>query len=69
MNPIRNLDDHYTWDNNNLYTQPGEPDQRVDYIWYNNSLVAKKYKRIFDNINYPIVSDHYGIYTELEIIN
>jgi len=70
MNPVRNLDYHYTWHNNvNPYTPPGEPDQRVDYILYNDSFIAKKYNRIFDNINQPIVSDHYGIYTELEIIN
>jgi hypothetical protein len=68
MNPIRLLDYYYTWENNiNPYTPPGEPNQRVDYILYNDSFIAKKYTRIFDNINYPIVSDHYGIYTEFEM--
>ena len=68
--PTRNLDEHYTWENYiNPYTPHGEPNQRVDYIWYkNDSFIAKKYNRIFDGINLPISSDHYGVYTELETL-
>ncbi len=38
---------------------------RIDQIWHNKEVDVKSSKVIFNDINYPIVSDHYGVLIEI----
>ena len=35
---------------------------RIDYIFKNNNKPIYQSKTIFNGTNYPIVSDHFGLY-------
>ena len=39
---------------------------RIDYIFCNRKIPVKNYRTVFNNINYPVVSDHFGIIIETE---
>jgi endonuclease/exonuclease/phosphatase family metal-dependent hydrolase len=44
---------------------PGEPDQRIDYVWTSPSFTPLECKRVF--AEHPVISDHYGIYAVLAL--
>lgn len=39
---------------------------RIDYIFCNKKFKIKNYRTVFNNINYPVVSDHFGIIIDTE---
>jgi endonuclease/exonuclease/phosphatase family metal-dependent hydrolase len=58
MHPTR-LGDFITWHNErNPLVPPGEPNQRLDYVWHSPSLQAMRATVEFDEA--PWVSDHFG---------
>ncbi|MDV7721125.1 endonuclease/exonuclease/phosphatase family protein [Enterococcus faecium] len=40
---------------------------RIDFIFVPEGMQVKKYQRIFDGIDSPIISDHYGVEIELDV--
>lgn len=38
---------------------------RIDYIWCNHNVEVKSSRVVFNGVNYPIVSDHFGIVVEI----
>ena len=40
---------------------------RIDYIWCNKEVHVKTSSVVFNGINYPVVSDHYGVEIEADI--
>jgi endonuclease/exonuclease/phosphatase family metal-dependent hydrolase len=57
----------YTWHNEqNPFVQPGEPNARMDYVFYcRRSFAVVHYERCFDRP--PFVSDHFGVLAHLTI--
>ena len=49
----------------NEMVAPGEPDQRIDYVWVTPEFYPKRCERVFDS--HPLVSDHYGILADLSM--
>ncbi len=39
---------------------------RIDFIFVPEGVQVKKYQRIFDGIDSPIISDHYGVEIEID---
>ncbi len=39
---------------------------RIDYIWVNREVSVERSAVVFNGINYPIVSDHYGLKIEFK---
>ena len=48
------------WDTN-------KQEKRIDYIFSNKKIKVLSSKIIFNGINFPVVSDHYGVETIIEI--
>ncbi|MCH4168156.1 MAG: endonuclease/exonuclease/phosphatase family protein [Streptococcaceae bacterium] len=40
--------------------------RRIDFVFYNDLIIAKSYEVVFDSHRTPIVSDHFGVSVEIE---
>lgn len=52
------------WRNRKASGSPAIVGMRLDYIWCNYEVKIVSSKVVFNGVNYPIVSDHYGVMIE-----
>ncbi len=58
----------YTVDKNILGWEDNAKKIRIDFIFVNQALRPTKFRVIFDGENSPVVSDHYGVDSELAFV-